>query len=392
MTGNQTLSVLSLTKSTGGLAHYNKMLCTGLDPLGFETFTLCLSDQAETYAEDLRQAGLQAGTAEMARYHIDPLSDARLFRHIRKLVGQLRPDVILGHGSKAGLLARAVGAIAGVPAVYAQASLPFITRVQGRKAYLYRGLEFVARLFGGHIVTLTSGAKEATVGHGLSAASRVTVIPTGVETQRFAPTGKRSEAIQHFDLDPERPVVGWAGRFERQKAPEHFLAAIASVVHDIGDAQFLMAGEGSQKAETVDLAAELGVAKNVRFVPWQTDVIRLLEAMDLFVMTSRWEGLPLSLLEAMAMGCVPVATRADGIVDVIEQGKNGYLAAIGDHGAIAEAIVRLLKNEGERGAMSQAARERIQRHFSRQQMLYQWQDLMVRLARGRGTDRATVPA
>lgn len=383
------ISVLALTKSTGGLSFYNRLLLSGLDPERFESHTLCLSEGGEAYAADLAALGLGAEAIPMARYEIDPTDDFRVFRRTLDIVRRRRPDVIVCHGSKPGIIGRAAGRFAGVPAVYCQASLPFESRVQGRKAPLYWGLEFAARPLGGNLVALTAGARDATVRRKLWAASRIDVIHTGVDAAEFRPAEDRDAAVARLGLDPARPVVGWIARFERQKAPLDFVEAVARIAGAHPEAQFVMAGEGSLKEQAAARAAALGLGDRIGFLPWQQDPAATLRGFDIFALSSHWEGLPIALLEAMATGCAPVSTNVDGCPEVVEDGVSGLLAPAGAPGELGRAIARLLANPAKRRAIGAAARQRVERAFTMPQMIRSWEQLLARLARRRAAPAAS---
>lgn len=376
------ISVLCLTKATGGTALYNRTLVEGLDPARFDTFTLCLSEQAEAYAADLVARGAEAEPFAMSRYSIDALGDLRVLRRARSLVRERRVDVILCHGTKSGFIGRAVGAATGVPVIYRQASLVFLRRIQGCRAPFYGALELAARAFGGHIVTLTEGAREATLRARLAGPDRVSVIRTGIDTDRFRPRGRRDEVVGELGLDPARRVVGWIGRLEPQKAPLDYVRALERVAPRHPDVQFAMAGEGRLEAEVRSALDRAGLRDRVHLLPWQADPARAYEGFDVLAMSSLWEGLPLTLLEAMATGCVPVSTDVDGCADVIEDGRSGRLVPAADPAALAAALDDVL-GHADLDAMRTEARRRIETVFARDRMIGEWADLLERLPRRR---------
>lgn len=374
------IRVLVVTKSTGGLAQYNYVLSKGLDQARFELRTLCLSDGAEAYAERLRAAGTAAEFHPMARYSIDPVGDFRTALHVRRLVRGFRPDVILCHGSKPGFIGRMVGRICGVPCVYRQASMPFLRRIQGRKAPVYWTLELVARSFRGRMVALSHYARRTTIRLGVSHPDLISVILTGIDTGRFRATGRRDEMRRKFGLDPDRPVVGWIGRLEPQKAPGDYCKTLETLCQRHPDAQFLLAGEG-RLAPEVDRALASGPLKGrVVRLPWQSDPREVFEASDIFALSSLWEGLPIVLLEAMAMGCVPVVTDVDGCSEVIEPGKNGFLVPAAQPDRMADAISALLSDPDRLPALSAAARARIETAFDQGRMIREWEELFASMA------------
>lgn len=375
-----TVPVLALTKSTGGIALYHQALVAGLDARRFAIHTLCLSENAEEYANALRASGQTAETFAMARYKIDIMGDLRVMRRAVAAARQIGAKVVLCHGSKPGMIGRAVGWWLGIPTVYCQASLPFLTRVQGRKAPVYRVMERVARVFRGHIVCLTDGARRATLEHGLTPPDRVSVIKTGIDTQRFRPTGERAAVLAELGLDPAKPVVGWIGRFEPQKAPDVFIEAALRLLALHPTVQIVMAGEGRQKDQIAARVAASGQGARIHLLPWQTNPARLMQAFDIFTLSSRWEGLPLVLLETMALGCVPVSTHVDGCAEVVAPGQGGWLVPPDDPAALAAALAEALSDPVRLAAMSQKVRAHVAAHFDKTRMLDEWAALLTRLA------------
>lgn len=384
------ISILALTKSTGGTAFYNRTVLRGLDSLDgggrFESHTLCLSEQADTYAEALRADSLSAEPFPMSRYSVDPGGDLRAWRRAVALVRERGVDVIFCHGSKAGFVGRAAGATTRVPAVYRRVSMPFQRRVEGSKAPFYRALELMGRTFGGHVVTLTEDARQVTLRAGLARKDRISVIRTGIDLDRFRPRGRRDAIVASvFGLDPARPVVGWIGRLEPQKAPLDYAAALGRLAQQHPQAQFVMAGEGRQEAELGARLAELGLAGRVCRLPWQSDPSQIYEGFDILAMSSLWEGLPLTLLEAMASGAVPVATTVDGCGEVIVDGVSGRLVPPSDPAAMAAALDDLLSRP-DLHAMRAAARARIETAFAQERMIADWAALLERLSDRRPAD------
>lgn len=375
------IPVLALTKSTGGIALYHQALVAGLPPSRFAIHTLCLSENAESYAKTLRTTGHTAEMIRMARYKIDLMGDLRVMRRAVAAARQVGARVVLCHGSKPGMIGRAVGWWLGVPAVYCQASLPFLSRVQGRKALVYGLMERAARLLRGHIVSLTDGARQVTLDHNLTSPDRISVIKTGIDVERFRPTpGTRASVVAELGLDPEKPVIGWIGRFEPQKAPEVFIEAATRLLTRHPTVQIIMAGEGRLKDEIAARIAASGQTARIHLLPWQNDPGRLMQAFDIFALSSRWEGLPLVLLETMALGCVPVSTNVDGCAEVVEPGQGGWLVPPDEPAALATAMADALSDPARLAAMSQSVRAHVQLRFNKTRMLDEWAALLTKLA------------
>lgn len=168
----------------------------------------------------------------------------------------------------------------------------------------------------------------------------------------------RTAARLALGLGREAPVVGTVGNFTAKKDHATLLDAFAQVHADRPGARLMLVGLGPLEDQLRDQAERLGVADAVLFTGMRDDVFELLPALDVFVLSSRFEGLPIALLEAMASGVAPVATRVGGIPEVITDGEDGLLVDPGDPGLLAAALTKLLADDTDRTRMATAARHR----------------------------------
>ena len=145
-----------------------------------------------------------------------------------------------------------------------------------------------------------------------------------------------------------------------------------------------MVGEGNEKEEGLKLAQELGLGDKVIFLPFRQDVPAILSAADLFVLPSLWEGFPIALLEAMAMGKAIIATAADGTSEIIIDGYNGILPDPGRlEDSLAETMLSLAADPERCRTLGRHARETIDRQFSARHMTRQVEALYLKLAASR---------
>jgi len=378
------IRVLNVTKSTGGIARYNYRLSQRIDRQQFDWHVLCLSENNQAYASELEALGHTAFLMDMDRYNINVFSDIGLLRKLTRLIQEGDYDIVVGHGSKAGFLVRMAGRLAKTHSVYGLHSMSFVPRIHGNKAHLYRLFEHVASaLTDGHIVVLSQSIRAKLLELGLTNEDNITTIYTGIDLEQFKPNIQRDAACRALGLDPSRPVCGWAARFVPQKAPLAFLDVMENVVARVPNVQIFMAGDGELKPETIQRAEQMNLAKNIIFPPWQNDINRMLSAFDVYILNSRWEGLPQSLLEAMAMECACVTSNVDGNAEVIEHGISGFIHDPDATEAMAADIVRLLEDSNLRRTVGQAARQRVKSHFSVQKWVDEWQDLLTQLAEKR---------
>jgi glycosyltransferase involved in cell wall biosynthesis len=215
-------------------------------------------------------------------------------------------------------------------------------------------------------------------------ARRVVTIHEGIDVDRVqqAPVAKIHE---EFWLPAGVPVVGNVAALVGHKGQKHLVDAAALVVRQVPDAHFLILGEGEVRPALERQIKELHLEKHVLLPGFRTDVLSLLKAFDVFVMSSVTEGLGTSLLDAMAAARPIVATEAGGIPEVVVNGRTGLLVPVRDHERLAGAIVRLLTDGALRERVALAGLNRVRAEFSVERMVGETLALYERLA---GTSRA----
>lgn len=283
-------------------------------------------------ADRLRGEGIIVHTLEMMKSR----ADLRIALSIRRLVHDLRPDLVHAHGTRAGLL------------VAASLSGPFVYTAHGLAYRHGRRCTRPLRLMAEGIVCRSARSVisvSRTDLHDLRrrraiAADRGYYIPNAVDASRFA-ARDRVDARRRLTLDPQAFVVGTVSRLVPQKA----VADLIDAVVPEPDLQLVIVGDGPLRDQLERRA--LPARSRIRFLGSRDDVAEILPALDVFVLSSHWEGEPIALLEAMAAGLPVVATRTSGAVDTLEGGA-GLLVPIGAPAEIAAGI-RRIRDEPELG-------------------------------------------
>lgn len=268
-------------------------------------------------------------------------------------------DVVHTHLFTADTYGRLAARIAGVPAVFSTVhNIVNPWKGSGRKA--------IDRLFA-RLSTAVVGCSEE-VTQTLASRDKIPVaklvsIPNGIDLQKFSSfsgAGVREE----FGLPVERQLIGVVGRLHEQKAHDDLFRALA-LLPQVRARQLtcLVIGTGDLLAPLTQLVKELGLEDCVIFTGMRTDVPRLVAALDVFVMSSRWEGLPIALLEAMASAKAVLCTRVGGIPDVVIDGDNGVLVNAGDVAHFAQRLDALLQDADLRQRLGHRARETVIARF-----------------------------
>ncbi len=227
------------------------------------------------------------------------------------------------------------------------------------------------------IVTVSDSNRDFMISmFGESIAPKLLSIPNGTDTGKYDQTAGERDMNLHRERSSHL-VVTVAG-LNNQKGHEYLLRAIPSVIKEVPDAKFAFVGDGHLRSHLEELAANLGIANSVEFMGWRSDVSSILKVGDLFVLPSLFEGLPLSLIEAMAAWMPVVATDVDGTHDVVVEGVTGFLVPPKNPEALSQRIADLLGNEKMRTKFGKAGRERAEKYFSRERMSNEYSALYAR--------------
>lgn len=267
-------------------------------------------------------------------------------RALRRLMSDV--DMVHAHSSKAGALTRAAAMTMRrrPPIVFTPHAWSWL--VGGNMSRVYLTIE---RLLASHTdVYVAVGEREATAGKAVLPKGEMLVVPNGVDTGYWAPDGP---------LAPRSPgrLVVCVGRLSRQKGQDLAIRALAQLENR--DAILRLLGDGPDQGELIRLASELGVSERVEFWGSVADPDRHLRAADVVVVPSRWDGMSLALLEAMAVGTAIVATDVAG-TEVL--GDAGIVVPVEDVAALSESIDALLDDEAWRRHLAGAARDESLNH------------------------------
>ena len=200
------------------------------------------------------------------------------------------------------------------------------------------------------------------------APSRAVTVHEGIDLGHVA-AAPPANLHEELWLPHGSPIVGNVAALVPHKGQRHFVEAAALVVREVPDARFVIAGEGELRPTLEHLIKHLNLEKHVMLAGFRPDVLSVHKAFDIFVMSSITEGLGTSLLDAMACGRPIVATTAGGMPEVVQDGKTGILVPPRNDQAMADAIVKLLKDPGLRERMGAAGLARANAEFSAERMV-----------------------
>lgn len=294
---------------------------------------------------------------------VAPADDLRALRAVYRLIDGFRPDIVHTHTAKAGTIGRTAallhrrlrGGTARTVHTYHGHVLDGYFRFAGAFVAVERAL---ARTTDRLIAVSPYVARDLQERHRIGRPDQWTVVPLGFDLSPFAAIDEsaRAAARSAEGLVGPAPIVTIVGRLTAIKQHELFLQAARGVLDREPTARFRIVGDGERRAEIEAMAAGLGLAGAVRFEGWRHDLPRVYAATDVCVLTSRNEGTPVALIEALASGVPVVSTEVGGVGDVVNDPRLGATVPDGDAAGLADRIVDALAPERRRAGDAAARR------------------------------------
>jgi glycosyltransferase involved in cell wall biosynthesis len=288
-----------------------------------------------------------------------------LLLKITALLRRLRPHIVHTHKYKDNILGALAAAVVRVPAVVR--SVHGMTEPFRGKAYVKMlGYEFVD-----HLITLTRVTKMIAVSSNIRAllekrygGGKVVQIHNGVSLEKIRPTMERDTLRKTIGVRKDDYIIGTVGRLTPVKGHDILLRAGCSIMKTIPNTKVLLVGDGPLMSTLKRLTHQLGIEKDVILAGHREDVYDLVNCMDVFALPSLHEGIPMGLLEAMALSCPVIATCVGGIPEVVKHGEDGLLVAPGNVTELEQGIDLMLRDRPYAMRLGRAGRTRIQSEFS----------------------------
>lgn len=367
----------------GGPAIHATLLHERLNRARFQSTLVTGSEEASegNYLELHGKAADVEIIPDLGR-EIRPLSDTQTLWRLVALMRRLRPHVVHTHTAKAGAVGRAAAILAGVPlVVHTYHGHVLRGYFSPAKTAVYRAIERGLAWRTDRLLAVTTRVADELIALGVGTAAQYRAVPLGFDlAPLLAAEGRRGELREELGLG-DAPLIGIVARLVPIKAHSVFLAAAARVRAQIPAARFLIVGDGELRPTLEQQTAALGLADAVHFLGWRADIDRLYADIDVVALTSRNEGSPVALIEAMAAGVPVVSTEVGGVADVVQHGVTGLLAPMDDVDGVANHILTLLAAPDLRRTMGQHGRTRVAATYGAERLLRDIETLYEDLVR-----------
>ncbi len=337
---------------------------------------------------------------------INPLRDFLALYQIYSFIKKNKIDIVHTHSSKAGILGRWAARFARIKIIIHTVHGWSFNKYQNR---LFRRiiiwLEKLTALITDKLIVVSYHDWQKGLDNHIGNKDKYKLIRYGIDYKEFTPPERRHQAKitsnsltgfsnkdgdlrEELGIDARDSLIGMISCFKPQKHPQDFIRlaflinkalnshtnwkdkSLTPYTKDFGmGVKFILIGDGVLYKKIKRLISKFNLGQKLILTGWREDIPRILSALDVFVLTSLWEGLPISVLEAMAASLPVVATNTGGIAEILLEGKTGFLVSPGDVGRMAEKLNHLLRDESLRNQIGQNARDSLDSDFCLENMV-----------------------
>lgn len=325
----------------------------------------------------------QIDLLDKSRFHVlpalvrqvNPLKDLISFMHIFCLIKNNRYHIVHTHTAKAGILGRFAALACGCPIIiHTLHGSTFHENQSPVIRFIYKNFERIAAKFTHKITSVGDDLTRRYLNAHVGQADQYVTIRSGFDLARFfllkQDVEKKGHAFRKkLGLDDADIIIGSVSRLEPRKGHVYFLDAAAKVKKENPLTKFLIAGDGASLEKLNKYCEEIGIQDSVIFLGHRDDIENVISAMDVFVLSSLWEGLPRVLVQSVALGKPIVTFDVEGAKEVVSNGENGYILPLKDTDALAEKILILANNPSLAKQMGEKGRAKVTKDWDKQQMV-----------------------
>jgi glycosyltransferase involved in cell wall biosynthesis len=308
------------------------------------------------FAKLLKENAIEYRIIENMVREINPLQDILALKNIIAEIRRIKPDLIAIHSSKAGILGRIAAKITGTPAVFTAHGWAFSEGIDNKKRIIYRWIEKAGALISDRIITVSKYDRHLSLSNNIGTAEKITAIQNGVYDIK-------DDLHASVELDP--PNIIMVARFQAPKDHIGLIHALYELKHLKWHLQ-LVGEDGGLMEKTKHLVSDLGLEEKVDFLGNRSDITTLLSQSQIFVLTSSWEGFPLTVIEAMRAGLPVIASNVGGVSEAVIDEKTGYV--ITTHAELVSRLKQLILSPELRVKMGKKGLKRYKENFTFNEM------------------------
>ena len=362
---NKRIRVLHVAEAAGGVERYLQTLFKYSDKEQVENILVC--SQNYDY-EKFKRLADRVIVLKMA-HQINPSSDIKVEKALRRIIKQLKPDIVYAHSSKAGALARIADLGLKNRVIYNPHGWAFNMQQSAKKKEMYKWVEKISAHFCDKIVCISDAEKESALREKICKPSKLQVIYNGVDLEEIK--NKVPKTRKELHIPEDAFVVGMVGRLSKQKAPDVFVKAAKLIKQKIPNAYFLMVGDGELRDQIEAMIHKFDLDSSFLITGWVDNPTAYMKVMDVGCLLSRWEGFGLVLPEYMACRVPIVATNVDAIPNIIINDQNGLLIDKDSFQKASCRVIEIYENILLRKRLVYGAYKKVMNQFSAHRLVKQ---------------------
>jgi glycosyltransferase involved in cell wall biosynthesis len=335
----------------GGAQIHVRDLSTALRAAGHDAVVLAGANGV--LQDELRARGVPYYPLRHLAREVGPLDDVRCFSELRETLRDIQPDIISTHSTKAGFIGRIAGKTLRIPTLFTAHGWGFTTGRPPLEAFAFWVVERTTAAWAARIITVCESDRRAAVRARVTSSDRLVTIYNAM------PDIDEALRARPGNSPPQLVMVARLTYWKDQPALLHALAGLKDL-----DWQLEFVGDGPLRGQVEELTQSLGLTSRVTFLGLRRDVPERLAAAQVFVLTSKWEGFPRSILEAMRAGLPVVASDVGGVQESVVDGSTGFVIPCGDAVRLRECLRKLITDSELRVRMGEAGRARYEEKFT----------------------------
>lgn len=371
------VAVIITKLELGGAQKVAISICEKIDKTKFEPFLIC--GCGGILDEETKNQIRVIFVKDLVR-EINPIKDLKALYSIYKILKQEKPDIVHTHSSKAGIVGRFAARMCGIKnIIHTIHGFSFNDTQSFLKKNLFISLEKLGAKISKYLIPVSVENTTKGLQNNIGTKEQYHYIRLGVDIENFKHFKDTPTLKKELDIDEKDFLVTTIGPFKPQKNLPDFIKTANEISKNNKNFKFVIVGDGTLRNEFEKLITDYNISQNIFLIGWRRDISNILHSSDFFVMTSLWEGLPISTIEALSCGLIPIVNDVDGQREIIKDGYNGFLIKPHDIKSIEEKILLLAKNSNLKNEMSENARKSIDYTFSIGHMIKQHEQLYLTL-------------
>ena len=346
--------------SYGGVEKHVIDIINNIDQKKFRPFLVCPEDVLPGLTKKLHKTDVELHSIRIRSYF-----DFKEIAKFLSLIKKIKPEIVHAHLYFAGRFATPLSKMMGVPCIIETGHIVENWRKGYKQIFLL--LDIISCFFVDNVIAVSNAVKDYFIRYKKVPSKKISVIHNWCELDKFN-VDQYDEQFQSQKkaaekIPPDCMIISLIGRLDEQKGHKYLLAALPKVLKKYSNFIVLFIGDGNLKNELISLTKKMNITDKVRFLGFREDIPELISITDIIVLPSLYEGLPLTLIEASAMGKPIIASNVDGTPDIVQDGITGLLFEKEDSEQLAKNLLQLLNDSSYAANMGIKGKEFVKNNF-----------------------------